>query len=190
MKVRKMGLRRSVPVAMALFLVVCGLSAQAKTPPSKKKALAAGSPYDKRTSAAAHGIDKIQHVIWISQENRSFDSYFGTFPGADGFPKGTCLPVRPGAKRCIKPFHQTQQSLPCDMSHEWVTAHAAYDHGLMDGFVWAEGSPNTMGYYDQRDIPNYWAYAKHFTLADHFFLRWTGRAFRTTSIWWRHSPGA
>ncbi len=51
------------------------------------------------------GIQKIQHIIWIIQENRSYDNYFGTYPGADGFPPGTCSPVLPGAKRCIKPFH-------------------------------------------------------------------------------------
>ena len=32
------------------------------------------------------GIHKIQHVIIIMQENRSFDNYFGTYPGADGIP--------------------------------------------------------------------------------------------------------
>ncbi len=31
-------------------------------------------------------IHKIKHVVIIMQENRSFDSYFGTFPGADGIP--------------------------------------------------------------------------------------------------------
>ena len=31
-------------------------------------------------------IHKIQHVVVIMQENRSFDSYFGSFPGADGIP--------------------------------------------------------------------------------------------------------
>jgi phospholipase C len=39
----------------------------------------------------------------------------------------------------------------------------------MDGFVWAEGTPITMGYYDERDIPNYWNYARRFTLCDRFF---------------------
>ncbi len=119
-------------------------------------------------NGAPPGIEKVHHIIWIIQENRSFDNYFGTYPGADGFPSGTCLPTRPGSKSCVKPFHMPQ-SIPCDLHHNWNVAHAAYDHGKMDGFVWAEGSKYTMGYLDQRDIPNYWAYARHYVLADHFF---------------------
>src|SRR5215813_13041319 len=42
--------------------------------------------------APASGINLIKHVIVIMQENRSFDSYFGTFPGATGIPPGVCLP--------------------------------------------------------------------------------------------------
>ena len=38
------------------------------------------------------GIHKIKHVVIIMQENRSFDSYFGTFPGADGIPAGRVRP--------------------------------------------------------------------------------------------------
>ena len=40
--------------------------------------------------AELEGIHKIQHVVVIMQENRSFDSYFGTYPGADGIPAGVC----------------------------------------------------------------------------------------------------
>ncbi len=149
--------------------------ARTRTRPATAPTPRAVAASEKQSPAgAAAGLDKIRHVIWISQENRSFDSYFGTYPGADGLPEGTCLPVRPGSKRCIRPFHQKLESLPCDMSHEWPVAHAAYDNGRMDGFVWAEGSSNTMGYYDARDIPNYWEYAKHFTLADHFFSSLNG----------------
>ena len=36
--------------------------------------------------ASQGGIHRIKHVVVIMQENRSFDSYFGTFPRADGFP--------------------------------------------------------------------------------------------------------
>lgn len=121
------------------------------------------------TAHAPAGIEKVKHIIWIIQENHSFDNYFGTYPGADGFPPGTCAPVLPGSARCITPFHMPADMPPCDLAHRWVIAHAAYDHGAMDGFVWAEGTPYTMGYYDERDIPNYWNYARHFTLCDRFF---------------------
>src|SRR5689334_17282592 len=54
------------------------------------------------------GIHKIKHVIVIQQENRSFDSYFGTFPGADGIPMtngkpSTCVP-NPQTKQCVAPY--------------------------------------------------------------------------------------
>ena len=50
------------------------------------------------------GIHKIKHVIVIMQENRSFDSYFGTFPGADGIPPNVCVPD-PAHGGCQQPFH-------------------------------------------------------------------------------------
>jgi phospholipase C len=42
---------------------------------------------------AAAGIHKIEHVVVIMQENRSFDTYFGTFPGADGLPSKLCVRI-------------------------------------------------------------------------------------------------
>ena len=120
------------------------------------------------------GMEKVQHVVWIIQENRSFDHYFGTFPGAEGIPPDTCLDVLPGSARCVKPFHMPTPMPACDLAHEWEIAQAAYDHGAMDGFVWAEGSSFTMGYLDGSDIPNYWDYARHYALADRFFSSLTG----------------
>ncbi|MCW2968070.1 MAG: hypothetical protein JWM71_1842, partial [Solirubrobacteraceae bacterium] len=59
------------------------------------------------------GIHRIRHVVVIMQENRSFDSYFGTFPGADGLPARNggftvCVPV-PRAGRCQRPYHDGGQ---------------------------------------------------------------------------------
>jgi len=130
-----------------------------------------------KASGPLAGMEKIKHVIWIIQENRSFDNYFGTYPGADGIPAGTCLPKLPGSKACVKPFHLPPGAPYCDMKHSWEAAHAAYDNGRMDGFVWAEGSPYTAGYLDGHDIPNYWAYARHFTLCDRFFSSLMGPSF-------------
>jgi len=157
-----------------LFVAAFLLASIGKAQPS-----AASGPQRSRTAnqmalGSKPGLDKISHVIWIIQENHSFDNYFGTYPGADGFEPSTCLPTLPGSTKCVKPFHMPAGQPACDLQHYWEVAHAAYNNGKMDGFVWAEGSPYTMGYYDQRDIPNYWEYARHFTLADRFFSSLNG----------------
>ena len=55
------------------------------------------------------GIHKIRHVVIIMQENRSFDSYFGTYPGADGIPMKDGVPTvcvpDPANGTCVRPFH-------------------------------------------------------------------------------------
>jgi phospholipase C len=140
------------------------------------------------------GIHKIRHVVVIMQENRSFDSYFGTFPGADGIPHGMCVPD-PLNGGCVAPFHD-----PADMNsggpHGMVNAAADIDGGAMDGFVGqaerglgcstanpdcspcaeqasGQAQPakcvDVMGYHDAREIPNYWAYARNYVLQDQMF---------------------
>jgi phospholipase C len=132
------------------------------------------------------GIHKIEHVVVIMQENRSFDEYFGTFPGADGIPAGVCVPD-PVNGGCIKPYHD-----PADHNrggpHTAANAQNDIHGGAMDGFVdQAEfgrdscldrNNPNcgggrsrtdVMGYKTAKDIPNYWAYAKSFVLQDRMF---------------------
>ena len=57
------------------------------------------------------GIHTIKHVVVIMQENRSFDSFFGTYPGADGIPMkdgapAVCVPD-PTHHTCIRPYHDT-----------------------------------------------------------------------------------
>jgi phospholipase C len=141
-------------------------------------------------SAAPEGIHKIQHVVVIMQENRSFDSYFGTYPGANGIPAGMCVPD-PLHSSCVAPFHD-----PDNENYGGPHGHGAFvgdlDGGKMDGFVGqAEKglkcsstepgcSPCTdesssgqcvdsMGYHDAREIPNYWTYAQDFVLQDNLF---------------------
>ena len=137
------------------------------------------------------GIHKIRHVIVVMQENRSFDSYFGTYPGADGIPMrdGTptvCLPNGIGA--CVRPFHDSNDR-DVGGPHGPLAAQLDLDGGEMDGFVTvghgalvnrcrADPSeqrcavlrhPDVLGYHDAREIPNYWAYARSFVLQDHMF---------------------
>src|SRR5205809_5772273 len=148
-----------------------------------------------RTAAKAPvGIHKIKHVVVIMQENRSFDHYFGTYPGADGFPRnaegGFTVCVRDPVKDdCQKPYHD-RNDLNAGGPHGALNATADIAGGKMDGFV-AQAefgrrtgciknpndplcsrraeNPDVLGYHDGQDIPNYWAYARNFVLQDHMF---------------------
>jgi phospholipase C len=132
----------------------------------------------------------IKHVIVIMQENRSFDNYFGTYPGADGIPmRGghavPCLPaVQPAA--CVRPFHD-RADVNAGGPHAHKNAVADVSGGTMAGFLrQAESSPDTcantldpncslgdprevLGYHTRADIPNYWAYADNFVMQDRMF---------------------
>jgi phospholipase C len=78
----------------------------------------------------------IKNLIFIIQENHSFDNYFGTYPGANGIPPGTVLAFYPGGPKTVAPFLATGNPSN-DLKHSWVAAHVAYDNGAMDGFIWA-----------------------------------------------------
>jgi phospholipase C len=132
----------------------------------------------------ANDIHKIKHVIIIMQENRSFDSYFGTFPGADGIPMkngvpAVCIPD-PAKGDCVKPYHE-RKDINVEAPHGNASAVADIDGGKMDGFI-AQGEKcatpggaacpharELVGYHDGREIPNYWAYARNFVLQDRMF---------------------
>jgi phospholipase C len=88
----------------------------------------------------------INYFIYIIQENHSFDNYFGTYPGANGVPPGIKLADKPNGPRIYKPFHLVGNAIPQDLSHSWQSARTAWNHGGMDGFVWAEW-PEAVSYY-------------------------------------------
>ena len=114
----------------------------------------------------------IKHIVIIMQENRSFDNYFGTYPGANGIPKNVCMPLDPQHPNhgCVKPFLTTNPITVNDIPHGYQSSVAAYDNGKMDGFMVAENENNdTMSYYNNNTIPYYWDFAKHYVLADNFF---------------------
>ena len=111
----------------------------------------------------------ISHVVVVLQENHTFDNYFGTYPGADGIVGSpVCLPTAPGSTKCVAPFHSPTLT-PADMNHNRPAALADYHGGAMDGFVYSEGSPATMGYFDRSDLPRYWAAAERYVLCDRYF---------------------
>jgi phospholipase C len=141
-----------------------------------------------RNARAASGVQKIKHVIMIMQENRSFDSYFGTFPGADGIPMASGVPTvcvpDPATGDCVRPYPDHSDNTE-EGAHGWPAAVGDIDGGRMDGFIAQAESRNAactsgcgigphapkdvVGYLTGTDIPNYWAYARNFVLQDHMF---------------------
>ncbi|HEY6539254.1 MAG TPA: alkaline phosphatase family protein [Candidatus Dormibacteraeota bacterium] len=136
-------------------------------------------------SAAGHGSraqllakgagQKIRHVFVIIQEGRSFDNYFGTYPGALGLSASTAVPANPGvsSSALVKPHHLTTLRTPPLDDSEGVAA-AARNGGAMNGFVSAQANTVgdgklALGYYDASEIPYYWQLARSYVLADHFF---------------------
>ena len=149
------------------------------------------SPSGTRASTTGGtGIHTIRHVIVIMQENRSFDSYFGTYPGADGIPARdghftVCVPD-PRSGVCQRPYHDPAL-VNGGGPHDESSAVRDIAGGAMDGFVAtaeqpggrgcggatgvcsSASPPDVMGYHDAREIPNYWRWAHDFVLQDHLF---------------------
>jgi phospholipase C len=118
----------------------------------------------------------IKHVVWMMQDNHSFDNYFGTYPGADGIPSGVCQRVnlnRQSTKGCVRPFHIGDMPIE-DLSQGPGVQRRQYNGGRMDGFVASyrrlglDGT-SAMGYYDGSDIPFHWNAADQYVLFDRFF---------------------
>ena len=104
-------------------------------------------------------LSDIQHVVFLIQENRSFDHYFGAYHGAHGFNEFVANPNAPGGHiwnqawtnqdyidsgatiappNPMQPFHlQFNAGAACthDIDHQWITQHKSWNSGAMDKFV-------------------------------------------------------
>ncbi len=138
---------------------------------------------------------RIKHLVFIVQENRSFDHYFGTFPGAEGIPmrngKPTVCAPDPITDKCKPPYRTTEQ-LQEGGPHAQRHSEIDVNGGKMNGFIRAvvqstiycadhrndpdcayalgpQRQPDVMSYHTRKTIPNYWRYAEEFVLQDHMF---------------------
>jgi phospholipase C len=140
--------------------------------PSIARALAI--PADRRTGT----IMDVQHIVILMQENRSFDHYYGSMRGVQGFADPHPAPL-PGGRlvwdqkdkegRSIAPFHldtkKTAALKVADLPHSWQDATGAARGGRWDDWI-AWKTPLTMGHYRREDIPFQYALAEAFTLCD------------------------
>jgi len=180
--VARRALRTLMPLLVTALAAACAL-------PAAPAALAASGEEE---APPPTGIHKIQHVVMIMQENRSFDSYFGTYPGADGIPAGVCIPDELHPSTCAAPYHNPEQRNKGALHN--VNAAA----GVLNEGAWIREAQkgctaktprcfpcdekrtheciDVMGYHDAREIPNYWRYAENYALDDHLFAASAGQS--------------
>lgn len=140
-------------------------------PASIRQALAI--PANNRTGT----IKDVEHVVILMQENRSFDHYFGTFPGVRGFSDRFTIPQtgqrevweQQGKGRLVMPYHldssKGNAQRVSGTPHSWADAHSAWGEGRIS--AWPTYKTNTsMGYYREQELPFQFALAKTFTLCD------------------------
>ena len=161
-------------------LAGCGGTASTSTVTTAAKIAPAGSD-----------LGAVEHVVFLMMENRSFDHYYGTYPGVRGFddhaahdlgsfsqaypenasknPIGRLLPFR------LDTVSTDLADCTFDLTHNWGPQHQCRNDGRMDSFVAVHTQPQnegpsqgtlTMGYYTRADLPYYYALADAFTLAD------------------------
>jgi len=157
-----------------LLELPAGSAAAASFPASIARALAL--PAHHRTGT----IKDVEYIVFMMQENRSFDHYFGTLRGVRGFgdprpvvlpsgkpvwfqpdsgnPDGFELPFHPGAPNLGLQFLE-------DLAHDWTTTHAAWNEGHYDQWIPNKGK-TTMAHLVRSDIPYHYALADAFTVCD------------------------
>jgi phospholipase C len=178
-------------------LAASSLAGRAGAPPARARTPTASSPSASSGAAdpdRSRGIFKLDHLIFIVQENRSFDHYFGTYPGANGFEMvggkpANCVPD-PVLRRESCTYHSTVDLFKGG-PHDRPSALTAINSGAMNGFIHAlppsrrwcvdreaagcapylgpQGQPDVMSYLTREQIPNYWTYADSFVLQDGMF---------------------
>src|SRR5262245_51438414 len=122
-------------------------------------------------------IADVEHIVFLMQENRSFDHYFGTMRGVRGFadpravrlPSGAPVWQQPTDAGYLLPYRVNNLAtrfLP-DPPHGWNDTHAAWNAGRHDQWVPNKGE-TSMTYYVRTDLPYYFALADAFTICDDY----------------------
>src|SRR5258706_16227552 len=94
-----------------------------------------------KAAAPAPDLTRISHIVFIFQENRTFDNYFGSFPGADGATSG---PISTGQ---VIPFVPPPDFMTADISHSFQAAQIAIDGATMPKFDLIQGGSFATGYH-------------------------------------------
>ncbi len=164
-------------VGAGLLGAACGSSSSTSSSPS--------------TAAAGSDLGAVEHVVFLMQENRSFDHYFGTYPGVAGFddhpkgklgnfaqawPGGTSDPLLPyNLASATAQLCAGNSDIPI---HDWAPQHQSWKRGTNAAFVsthaeaqydGAANAPLVMGYFTRQQLGFYYELASRYTICDHYF---------------------
>jgi len=174
-----------LPLAALILFSGCGgtVELSSASNPAPACTFHAGAlPADSLSAGTAHGAAiPIDHIVVLMQENHSFDNYFGRLPAfghpdVDGLPANAGNPDSNGTP--VPAFHQDRYCT-ADTDHSWSGSHRELNGGSNDGFV-TQNNPDgarAIGYYDQTDLPFYYALAQNFAIADRYFCSVLGPTF-------------
>src|SRR5438270_5647091 len=167
-------MRASGPVGAVLLaaLVGCTSGGPEAREPRPAPSTGTAAPHQSGARALAEQRSELEtarrhlkHIVFIVKENRTLDTLFGRFPGADGATEGrTC------DGRTVR-LRRARDEEP-DVEHHFVPAARAMDGGRMDCFDTLSLTGDHLQssvQYRRSQIPSYWALARHYTLADRFF---------------------
>jgi phospholipase C len=177
----------TLAVVVGIFAIWQFWPAGGTAAPPHRRAASATQQGPSSPSAASPGVvapgNPIKHVIFLVKENRTFDTYFGRYPGADGVTKGKTM-VRnangqwvPGGP--VVPLKPAPYVQPHDITHGFSSGLYSIDGGRMDGYNIIGLGQDLSGYvqHSRTTLPNYWRIADRFVLADHFFTSMYGPTF-------------
>jgi phospholipase C len=142
-----------------------------------------------KTPERTCSISEVKHIVFVMQENRSFDHYFGSLSGVRGFDDPTAIGLSTGRRVFYQPdalnpdgyelpfrldTTRTSAAAVADTGHGWPVQHQSWNGGKMDNWLPAHrasdgaAGPLVMGYYTRRDIPFHYALADAFTVCDNY----------------------
>jgi phospholipase C len=143
------------------------------------------------SSSAGHDLGAVDHVVFLMQENRSFDHYFGSYRGVRGFDDrpanglgNFAQPWPAGPDSTLLPFNLSNAAAQlCSGNasvpiHDWTPQHASRANGTNDEFVSVHSEsandgktqgPMVMGYFTRKQLEFYYALADTYTICDNYF---------------------
>jgi len=159
------------PITVSRRGLLTGLAGAAGAAALSRGVWAGGEVAAADDDSENEGMSKIEHVVLVMMENRSFDHFLGWLPQADGRQAGLSYADKAGTRHATYPLAPDYQGCGHpDPDHSYEGGRVEYDDGKCDG--WLRAGTNdvySIGYYKERDLAFLGKAAPHWTTCDHYF---------------------